>query len=535
MTAHEDNEDWLLNLAAAPIQPELTPLARYEEGHRSNDFASTIGWLVRKGHSESHILTMVLALNKELPHPLPEQEVIGIVRSISRYPRGATTELDEINLSRELARLLSGRVSYTTTHGWLYTLVDRWQCQNGEAIVQEAVKRFLENIVQGVRANTDPSRGDEHKSVKKIQTRTKVKALMELMRSDPVILRDGSDFDARRDLLNVRNGTIEINEDGFTFREHRAEDLLTKMADVDFDLNARCPTFDKVLSDALPDEEEAAFFLRFLGYSVSGLFDQQILGIFYGAGANGKSTLVNEIQACLGDYAVNVETSTFTVQKFSGVRNDLSRLNGARLAVSSELGMGEILDSSLMKKLTGGDKITARYLYKENFEFTPTAVPLFVTNALPVIDGGDPAMTRRIVVLGFKNIIPPEKRDPSLPGKLRAERSGIFNRLLEGMVDYIRMKGIRPPASITLATSQYGENSDMIGQFLGECTTADPKATVGAGDLLSEYRSWAMQNGLKGLSGPQFKAALEKRPGLINKRTKAGILWVGLALKGSVI
>ena len=120
----------------------------------------------------------------------------------------------------------------------------------------------------------------------------------------------------------------------------------------------------------------------------------------------------------LGSYGLTVEPSTFMMQRTETIRNDIARLKGARLAVSSELGVGELLNAPLLKRYVGGDPLTARFLFKEYITFKPTAVPIFVTNALPIINGADQALARRIVLLHFDRVVPVEQRDPRLPEKL---------------------------------------------------------------------------------------------------------------------
>ena len=168
-------------------------------------------------------------------------------------------------------------------------------------------------------------------------------------------------------------------------KPHEANDLLTKMANVDFDPTAECPNFKKVLAQSLPFEHRA-FMLRYLGYSLMGEPREQIFAIPYGVGANGKSTLINAVQHALGDYAANVEPTTLMKQKSEKVRSDVERLQGVRLAITSELGMGEILDAPLIKRFTGGDKITARALYKSEIEYTAKFSLVMTTNSLPVIN-----------------------------------------------------------------------------------------------------------------------------------------------------
>jgi len=529
------SEDWLLDLIAEGEDQNChsahESASFLTEGRRNADLASFAGFLRRKYNlNEADLATFLGSLNSASASPVSKAEVALVVKSIARYDTEQALEFDDTHLSRELAQHLVNRFCFTPAMGWMRFHEGRWTPEGSSQHVQEAVKRFVEMLYESVKAG---GRGNDHplvKAAKRFLAKSKITGLADLASTDPLLLRSTEDFDAMSGLLNLRNGTIEMHASGIVFREHRAEDMLTQIADVEYVPEAGCPTFDRVLSRALATEE-AAFFLRFNGYILTGNFDQQVMGIFYGSGANGKSTLVNEIQALLGTYAATVETNTFMIQKQASIRNDLARLRGVRLAVSTELGTGEILDASLMKKLTGGDKITARYLHKEFFEFTPSAVPLFVTNSLPVIDGGDAAIVRRLVALQFGNVIPPHERDPTLPNKLKAERSGILNRLLEGLLDYLSDQKLRRPESVKQATGDYAGASDLLGQFIEDEAVLGPERTVGAQELYAAYKYWCFQSGVKPLSMPQFKPELSKRRGLSNARAKVGMVWSGLTLK----
>ena len=176
---------------------------------------------------------------------------------------------------------------------------------------------------------------------------------------------------------------------------------------------------------------------------------------------------------------------------------------------------------------TGGDIITARALYKEYFEFQPAFVVFMTTNALPVIDGADAALGRRVVLVPFRNVIGEEDRDKGLPAKLRAEASGIFNRLLQGLADYRRV-GLAIPEDLKAEAADYTETSDMIAAFLvAEYDTA-PGENVGARLLYMTYQQWCGENGLRPMSQPQFRPEMIKKLGYAPKKTNAGAIWPGL-------
>ena len=200
------------------------------------------------------------------------------------------------------------------------------------------------------------------------------------------------------------------------------------------------------------------------------------------------------------------------------------------MVATSELSTGEILDAALVKRITGGDTIAARALYKEHFEFRAEFVMFMVTNNLPVIDGGDRALARRLILVPFNNIIPAEKCDPELPAKLQAEANGIFNRLLGGCTDYLE-SGLQVPDALMAAAAGYVEGSDLLQEFLNDCCVFDSKQQTPASTLYQSYRHWAERAGTKPYAQPTFKAELTKRTNLNQKRTNKGNVWPGVGLQ----
>ena len=309
---------------------------------------------------------------------------------------------------------------------------------------------------------------------------------------------------------------------------HDSAHLLSKIANVDFDPDADCPNFKKALYRALP-ENYADFLLRFLGYALLGDPKEQVFAILYGPGANGKSTVVNAVSHMLGDYAATVEPSTLIKQKSDRIRTDVARLQGIHLAITSELAMGQVLDAPLVKRFSGGDTITARKLYGEETEYKPRFVLIMTTNALPVIDGADEAIARRMILLPFRNVIPAEERNPDLARMLEQEAPGILNLLIAGLRQY-QEKGLAVPAEVKEEAAKFVASSDMLATFLDEHVELVDGEKLGANELQTYYRIWCGKAGLKTLSAPQLKQELAKK-GFQQQRTNKGVVWVGLRLK----
>lgn len=470
-----------------------------EIGGRNCGLASLAGSMRRNGANPDQMEAVLQALNDTFPDPLPKSEVAGIARSVGKYEPGGGVASDDVGLSRQVAERLKGRFLVVGKKGWLSWTGTHWNASAGEMQAQEAVKCILEDFLA-----LDPARGQS------LCSNTRVKAMMGLTVSDEALQIGHGDVDASSDLLNLRNGTRELT-DG-TFRPHDPADRLTKLADVDYDPDATCPVFDAFLERIQPDAENRAFLLRLFGYALLGDPAEHRFVVFTGAGRNGKSTLVEAVRHVFGDYGMTVEPNTFLQQRGDKVRSDLARLRGARLVSTSETNHGERLDASLVKRLTGGEKITARALYGTEFEFKPQFVPIMSTNALPIVDGGDSALARRFVIVPFDTTIPEHEVDTRLPQKLLDEASGILNRLLEGLHDY-QKQGLAIPADVENASRGFMERSDLIGTFLNECYTEDSKGRVSSADLYDDYRVWCLTDGLNPMSKRQFTEKVNRQWG----------------------
>lgn len=525
--------DWLISQlkgeTSAFANTNATPHRFLSEGSRNNDLTSIAGFLRKKsGLDADGLFVAIDSINQAGANPLPEEEVRAIARSVASYPSGGTPNLQDLPLSRCIAESIAPRCRYVPEWGWMNWAGTNWNSDMNGSRTREIVKQQLEAIYEGIKSTGDT---DTINKARTLLSAGKVNATMGLIESDQILRADVAEFDLIKEILNVTNGTLDLQT--LDLDRHEPTDLLTKVAKPAYDPTATCPHFDELLRATMP-ADHATFVLRLFGYALLGNPVEQVFAIFSGMGANGKSTLLNAVANALGDYSTNVEPSSFIKQKNERVRNDLARLKGARLVSTSELATGEILDAALVKRFTGGDNITARALYKEYFEFQAEFVVFMTTNALPVIDGGDAALGRRIIIVPFRNVIPEGERDRHLPRKLEEEASGILNRLLEGLAEYRRV-GLDIPYDLKAEAAQFCVSSDMLAIFIEEECESDPDATVRAQILYFRYQTWCGANGLRAMSQPQFRREMIKKIEKSPTKTKAGSMWPGMRMRKQTI
>jgi len=304
-------------------------------------------------------------------------------------------------------------------------------------------------------------------------------------------------------LLNLSNGTLDLQEDisrtgRFTLRLPERNQFITRLGAVAYDPNADAPRFRAFLDRILPDRERQLFFQRWSGYGLTGDMREQKLLIAHGTGANGKSTLFDLILTGLSDYGATVDIKSLLHNEFkrgADASPDLARLFARRMVVASEPEANDRLSESLVKAIVGGDPIVVRPLYLEPFEFHPTFKVNILTNTLPIIRGTDQGIWRRILLLHFDQVIPPEQRlsKSELIRELMAEASGILNWMLDGWLE-CRERGLDPPASVLKDTERYRADSNPVSMFLQVATRPDPKAHVSATRLYRAYENWCRAN-----------------------------------------
>lgn len=318
------------------------------------------------------------------------------------------------------------------------------------------------------------------------------------------------DFDQDPFVLNCLNGTLDLRSGAL--RDFCREDYLTRQLDFAFDPAASCPLWLQFLDTVFAGNRELIDYIqRAIGYTLTGDTSEQCLFLCHGPGANGKSVLLEVITALLGEFAQSSPMTTFIAKpNDNGASNDLARMRGARLITASETNEGIRLNEALVKKVTGQDTVTARFLFSEFFDFRPSFKLWIAMNHLPTIRGTDDGIWRRIRLIPFSVIIPEHQRDKNLTQKLKAELPGILAWALAGCLDWQRA-GMRTPEAVNAATQGYRSEQDVLGAFISEKCITGNVYSVSSNELYKAYSDWAQESGEYVISKNSFGRRMSDR------------------------
>lgn len=326
------------------------------------------------------------------------------------------------------------------------------------------------------------------------------------------------DFDSYNDFLNVQNGVINLRNG--ELMPHDSRLMMSKITNCEYDVKRRKPKlWLKFLDDVTNgDKDLQEYIQRSIGYSISGSNREQCAYFLYGMGNNGKSTFLDTIADMLGDYASNTQPDTLMMQSKvgslgGGANSDIARLKSARFVTCEEPTEGVRLNEGLLKQLTGGSKVTARFLYADEFEFTPEFKIWVATNHKPTIRGTDVGIWRRIKLIPFEVNIPADKVDKNLKYKLRQEFPQILAWAVEGCMKWQNENSLGEPQKVIDAIKDYKQEMDLIAAFVEQCVmidyTTDDK--VMASELFAVYRAWAKENNEWEMTSKRFGMEMAKK------------------------
>jgi putative DNA primase/helicase len=421
-------------------------------------------------------------------------------------------------------------------HPWNRWMV--WDGQRWRIDSSGEVERKAKATVKNIYTTAGKSEDDEHrkrlaKHALRSESGGRIQAMIDLARSEPSIPIQPEDLDQNPILLNVANGTINLKKG--TLLPYTPENYITKLAPVSFDPNAECPFWKEHLKKIFAGNDNLISYLQIgMGYSLTGLVDERVMFIEFGSGANGKTTTNETAADIMGDYAERTRTETLLVKREGSIPNDIAKLKGARFVYCSEAEEGKRLAESLIKDLSGGDKISARFMHGEWFTFQPSFKLWLATNHKPVIKGTDNAIWSRIRLIPFTVSIPECDRKPRsrMIETLKPEFPGILKWMVEGVKDWFQF-GLFTADEVKNAGEDYRAEMDVLGSFITDkCEIGESKECTSK-DLYASYIKWCEETGEHPITQRNFGTRLKERGFKDTRKSHGGVRgWRGIGIQG---
>jgi P4 family phage/plasmid primase-like protien len=336
-------------------------------------------------------------------------------------------------------------------------------------------------------------------------------------------------FDTEPYILCCENGVVNLRAGQFRRSNH--SDWLSKSTGVHYDPESQCPRWLQFLDEIFQGDGEITRFIRkSAGYCLTGDITEHCLWVCFGTGANGKSTFLEVLSSILGEYAQTMPSSTLKEKRGDDIPTDIARLCGTRFAKMIEMKEHATLNAERVKSLTGGDKVVARFLHQDFFEFDPQFKLWLAVNHKPIVRDTSESIWRRIRLVNFDAHFPPESQDKYLRDILREERSGILNWAIEGCLEW-QEEGLTPPPKVLNATQEYRNESDALSRFIDEMCLNERRIEIE--DLYNVFVEWWKENETdEPWKMRTFKSKLREKGYKAAKGGRSGGgYWEGICLK----
>ncbi len=468
--------------------------------------------------------------------PPPPQNTFNEVPVMENTTVGETGQrkyytYDDTGNAQRFRDANAGLIHYNHVDGcWIYWDGVRWASDENGEIKRRADKMLADMAKDLKEMQDDPAYNAYKKHLSRSRShRGKEGFIAEARHLEGVPVLP-SEMDRAGNAFNVRNCLISLKT-GRT-AEHDKKYMISKLAPVNYDENAKCPRWDRFIEEVTCGDKSLQLYLqRMIGYCMTAYTKEQCMFFLYGNGSNGKSVFVDTIAYMLGEYAASCQPETVMMRdRNNTARGDLARLKGARMVVTSEPNDGCRLDEGIVKQMTGGteNKLTARFLYGREFEFSPEFKIVMSTNYKPVIKGTDNGIWRRVRLIPFTAEFTKENRDPQLTEKLRRELPGILNWAIAGAVGWCK-EGLPPCAVVDQAVQEYRSEMDRVQQFLDDCTTRSESSSTQSSTLYKCYKAWCSEQGDRfPIGSTKFFGELKRR--FKSRKTEAYNEYLGIKI-----
>jgi len=472
--------------------------------------------------------------SKEKPQKLKYETLMkSLKKSAVHMQAGAHDPCTHLANAHRIRKTWGDQLLYVIGKGWHTRLPDRpWR--EDETGAMRMIQPLGKQIAAEAALLASGSLEERNQSQQLLKWATKseqlptLRASLEMVR--PLLSAQASEMDADPNMIGLPSSVLNLKTG--KFRPYTAQDRITLTLAVDFSPDDKAPTWVAFIDEVMSGDGEMIDYLQQLfGYALSGYRGDHLLPVFYGDGANGKSTATGALTAAFGGYAGQAMPDLLMVRRNGAHFSSIAHLHGRRLVFAAESGEGHSLSEERVKAITGGDPITAKRLYQEPFTFNPSHLLVLSTNHQPIVKGTDYGIWRRLRLIPWDVRIPEDRQDRSLPERLLRELPGILAWCYAGWQRY-QKRGFYTPVRVAQATSSYRAESDLIGHFLSECCDLTASGRIPSGELYQSYSSWCKANNEQPLQQRSLTKTLQQRGIIPCKGTGGRRELQGIALIG---
>lgn len=435
----------------------------------------------------------------------------------------------DLGNAERLKALFGHRIRYCFERGWFVWNDSVWEQDLGPLVPALASQTARRTLRAAADLDNEESRKALTKHALRFESASRITGAVTLARGFQDLQVKAAFLDADPWVLNTPTGIVDLRTGNLL--PHDPNRLCTKITRAPYQADAICPRWEEFLLQVFQDDVELVFFIqRAFGIALTGDTSEQVLFFLWGSGANGKTVLLETLRFVLGSYAQAAPMSLWLSdrdERANAATPDLAALKGARFVTSIESNAQRRLNEGLIKGVTGGDLVPARELYGRPFNFNFEGKLFCASNHRPVVKGTDEGIWRRFVLIPFTRTFRPEERDRNLPGKLRAEATGILRWGVDGCLAWQR-DGLNPPPSVRAAVHDYREEQDRLGAWISERCILDPRLSAPVSELFEDFTQWAKENHEEVLTSDAFCKALGGR--FPSHRTKLARMRRGLGL-----
>jgi P4 family phage/plasmid primase-like protien len=432
-------------------------------------------------------------------------------------------------VKRRLIYVPGANANEGTWHAWTGNCWRKDAALKHEAVVRALLNKLAmslhdKGIAAAAQCDTKAAKkeasGAYLTAAKRLQSEVGIRSIIRLLRQPCAYPADVQIFDLDPMVINTPGGIVDLRTGGVT--EVTPEHMLSRLTTV-APAPGEAPIWQRFMHDlAGGDSELIRFIQKMVGYSLTGDINEKALWFVWGSDSDtGKSTFIRALSLLFGDYADTVDIDAFVGAR-DRIPADLARLPGVRLVTAAEPAAGQAWDEARIKSITGGDTISARFLYGQPFTFRPQFKILIVGNHEPEIKNVDDAMLRRIHIVPFNIKVPREKQVPDLAQKM-IEREGpqILQWLIDGALLWQQEK-LAPPKAVQAKTSEYADAEDIFGQWIAEECELDVEAVTSRYELYQAWSGWCRSRGEIPGTLKQLKGKFQTRRTLKLQETKTG-------------